>query len=53
MQGLLCAGLLVHEIGALTATCPHFGGRRCGGLWEQRPGLSLCEAAIRDRCCGI
>ena len=52
MQGLLCAGLLVREIGALAATCPRFGSRLCGGLWKQRPGLFLCEAAIRERCCG-
>ena len=53
MHELLCAGLLVHEIGALAATCPRFGGRRCGSLWKQRPGLSLCEAAICERCCGV
>mgnify|MGYP000125914281 CR=1 FL=1 len=53
MRGLLCAGLLVREIGALAAACRHFGSRRCGGLWKQRPGLSLCEAAVRECCRSI
>lgn len=46
-------GFLVSTIGRLAVTCRFFGGRLRAALWKQRTGLSLCEAAIRVRCCQI
>ena len=47
VRRLLSRSFLAHGIGMLAATCRYFGGRRRGGLWGLRGGLSLCEAAMR------
>lgn len=50
---VLTSNLLVHAIGRLSVCSRFFGSRRSQGLWQQKPGLSLCEAAIRSSACRI
>ena len=49
LRRLLCGGFLAHGLGALAITNRFFGGRHGASLWEQRAGLSRCEAAVRVR----